>query len=132
MEAISTEVRRICECLSPSVLENVGLTAALEWALVEALRQLPAGQSCQDRFVCADDVEERLGSTPRRASRSIGSFRRPLANAVRHAVPRELLLGVELAEDGCLAVRVEDDGVASTPDRADWAAALPTSARGPA
>ena len=33
IEAVSTEIRRICEDLSPSVLENVGLVAALEFLL---------------------------------------------------------------------------------------------------
>jgi signal transduction histidine kinase len=33
IEFVSKEVRRICEDLSPSVLENVGLTAALEFLL---------------------------------------------------------------------------------------------------
>ncbi|MEP6786919.1 MAG: two-component regulator propeller domain-containing protein, partial [Acidobacteriota bacterium] len=33
IESVSTEIRRICEDLSPSVLENVGLTAALEFLL---------------------------------------------------------------------------------------------------
>lgn len=33
IESISTEIRRICEDLSPSVLENVGLIAALEFLL---------------------------------------------------------------------------------------------------
>ena len=33
IESISQEVRRICEDLSPSVLQNVGFAAALEFAL---------------------------------------------------------------------------------------------------
>src|SRR5205814_3856704 len=35
IELISTEIRRICEDLSPSALANVGLAAALEWALAD-------------------------------------------------------------------------------------------------
>ncbi|MGQ0542662.1 MAG: sensor histidine kinase [Blastocatellia bacterium] len=37
IESISTEVRRICEDLSPSVLENVGLVAALEFLLAHTI-----------------------------------------------------------------------------------------------
>ena len=37
IEAVSQEIRRICEDLSPSVLENVGLAAALEFALTQAV-----------------------------------------------------------------------------------------------
>src|SRR5207253_9673694 len=37
IESISQEVRRICEDLSPSALENVGLSAALQFALSHAV-----------------------------------------------------------------------------------------------
>jgi signal transduction histidine kinase len=41
IEGVSTEIRRICEDLSPSVLANVGLIAALEWALAGETAHLP-------------------------------------------------------------------------------------------
>src|SRR5262249_32806232 len=41
IESVSTEIRRICEDLSPSTLANVGLAAALEWALADAIAHQP-------------------------------------------------------------------------------------------
>jgi signal transduction histidine kinase len=41
IESISHEVRRICEDLSPSVLQNVGFAAALEFALSHAVQDAP-------------------------------------------------------------------------------------------
>ncbi|MEO8649203.1 MAG: two-component regulator propeller domain-containing protein [Acidobacteriota bacterium] len=52
IEAISGEVRRICEDLSPSVLENVGLVAALEFLLKGAVEN--------HRFFATENLEERL------------------------------------------------------------------------
>lgn len=53
IEAISGEVRRICEDLSPSVLENVGLVAALEFLLKGAIEN--------HRFHAKDELEEGIG-----------------------------------------------------------------------
>src|SRR5207249_4723315 len=50
IESISTEIRRICEDLSPSVLTNVGLTAALEWALTDAVTHLPPERKFEYEF----------------------------------------------------------------------------------
>ncbi len=52
IEAISGEVRRICEDLSPSVLENVGLVAALEFLLDRTIEK--------HKFVATEDLDERL------------------------------------------------------------------------
>jgi len=52
IEAVSTEIRRICEDLSPSVLENVGLVAALEFLLDHTVENR--------RFSAGDHVEERI------------------------------------------------------------------------
>ncbi|HUK90031.1 MAG TPA: two-component regulator propeller domain-containing protein, partial [Blastocatellia bacterium] len=60
IETISTEIRRICEDLSPSVLVNVGLMAALEWALSDAVAHLPSQRKFEYEYSVADDLEERL------------------------------------------------------------------------
>jgi len=52
IESVSTEIRRICEDLSPSVLENVGLVAALEFLL---------GRTVKDhKFSTSDEANERI------------------------------------------------------------------------
>lgn len=52
IEAISGEVRRICEDLSPSVLENVGLVASLEFLLGRTIGK--------HHFTAKDNLEESL------------------------------------------------------------------------
>jgi signal transduction histidine kinase len=110
IEAISTEVRRICEDLSPSVLENVGLTAALQWALDQTVQHLPSDHACKITFLCEDSVESRLSLN---ASVQIQIYRivqEALTNASKHARPSEVRMGVHLGEDGVLEIVVEDDG----------------------
>jgi len=77
VEAISTEVRRICEDLSPSVLENVGLTAALEWALGEALAQhlTPSAERVAD-----EALTHRPGSSGERGT--VGGLTPQMAGSV--------------------------------------------------
>jgi signal transduction histidine kinase len=125
VEAISTEIRRICEDLSPSVLENVGLTAALEWALVEAVAQANAGKAegaaherraalagagpCRGSFVCADDVEDELHLDGAARIQVYRIVQEALTNAVRHSGCTELVVTV-LNTERALVVTVEDNG----------------------
>src|SRR6185436_309451 len=60
IEAISQEVRRICEDLSPSALENVGLPAALEFALSHAVEHAAPDCKFDYEFVCDDALDEKL------------------------------------------------------------------------
>src|SRR6185295_7360020 len=60
IEAISTEIRRICEDLSPSALANVGLGAALEWALADAVGHQPPGKKFEYEFVSEGGVDGSL------------------------------------------------------------------------
>ena len=50
----SSEIRHICEDLSPSALENIGFLPALEWALSNAVAQLPAEEKFAYEFICAE------------------------------------------------------------------------------
>jgi len=58
IESISQEVRRICEDLSPSVLQNVGFAAALEFALSHAAQGAPADKRFAYEFVYDESLEE--------------------------------------------------------------------------
>ncbi|MDX6709950.1 MAG: hypothetical protein QOH96_966, partial [Blastocatellia bacterium] len=60
IEAVSTEIRRICEDLSPSALENVGLGAALEWALVNSVTHVSTENRFEFRIECEEDLEEKM------------------------------------------------------------------------
>ncbi len=110
VESISTEVRRICEDLSPSVLANVGLTPALEWALDEGVRHLPPDQACRATFSCSRDVEERLSLDGAVEIQIYRMVQEALSNAVRHARATTVRLTVTLDGDGVLEIAVEDDG----------------------
>ena len=59
IESISQEVRRICEDLSPSALENVGLSAALQFALAHAVEHAAPEGRFDYEFACDDRSEER-------------------------------------------------------------------------
>jgi signal transduction histidine kinase len=110
VEAISSEVRRICEDLSPSVLENVGLTAALEWALDETVRRRPKDEPLRGSFTCSDDLADRLSLEPAAEIQIYRIVQEALANAARHSGARELRLAVELSPEGTLAITLDDDG----------------------
>src|SRR5207245_11752014 len=60
IESISQEVRRICEDLSPSALENVGLSAALQFALAHAVEHAAPACKFDYEFVCEDSLVEKL------------------------------------------------------------------------
>ncbi|HZN11480.1 MAG TPA: two-component regulator propeller domain-containing protein, partial [Blastocatellia bacterium] len=110
IESISTEIRRICEDLSPSVLENVGLTAALEWSLADAVAQLPEGRKFDYEFACGDGVEERLRLSPEVQIQIYRIVQEALSNVCRHAAPGHVRLAAEIAEDGAFVVTLADDG----------------------
>jgi signal transduction histidine kinase/ligand-binding sensor domain-containing protein len=110
VESISTEVRRICEDLSPSVLANVGLPPALEWALEESVRHLPAESPCRATFICPDGVADRLMLDPAAEIQIYRIVQEALSNVVRHAQARKMRLSLALADDGVLEIAVEDDG----------------------
>ncbi len=110
VEAISSEVRRICEDLSPSVLENVGLAAALEWALDESVRRNPRAEPLRGTFTCSDDLADRLSLEPAAEIQIYRIVQEALTNAVRHAGAHELRLAVALSPDGTLEITLDDDG----------------------
>jgi signal transduction histidine kinase len=110
IESISTEVRRICEDLSPSVLQNVGLTPALEWALEQSVRPLPGEPACKATFSCAAGTDERLSLDGNVALQIYRMVQEALSNAGRHASATEVRLSVTLDGSGTLEITVEDDG----------------------
>ena len=60
IENVSQEIRRICEDLSPSVLENIGLTAALEWALANEVEFIQEDKKYNFIFEAEENLEEKL------------------------------------------------------------------------
>ncbi len=95
--------RRVIESLRPTLLDNVGLVAALGWLVDESLRR--AGIVCEEKY--PENVPE-LSPDAR-----IAVFRvvqECFMNILKHSKAKSVLLLVT-AEDDQLSVVVRDDGV---------------------
>ncbi len=110
IESVSQEIRRICEDLSPSVLENVGLAAALEWALANAVAHAPPARRFTYEFACADDFDERLALKPGERMQLYRITQEAVNNICRHAEATQVRLTVALSADRELTLLLEDDG----------------------
>jgi signal transduction histidine kinase/ligand-binding sensor domain-containing protein len=110
IESISQEVRRICEDLSPSVLENVGFAAALEWAVASACAQQPAAHRFAYDFVCDEDLEERLALAPGVQMQVYRIVQEAVSNVCRHAEAGRVSLSVHLDDAGDFTLKLSDDG----------------------
>ena len=109
-DAIDT-VRRVITDLRPSVLDQLGVWAALEWYAEQVERR--SGLHCQCT-VAAAAAELELD-----AGRSTMLFRiaqEALTNVVRHAGAGNAALQVDYA-DGVLELRISDDGLGIEAER---------------
>jgi signal transduction histidine kinase/ligand-binding sensor domain-containing protein len=109
IESISQEVRRICEDLSPSALENVGLSAALQFALAHAVEHAAPDCKFEYEFMCDDTLDERL-SLP--SSVQIQIYRmaqEALSNICRHANAKHVKMSAKVT-GGTFDLQIEDDG----------------------
>lgn len=110
IESVSKEIRRICEDLSPSVLENVGLTAALEWALTDAVAHAAEPSKFEYEFECAPGLEERIALAPGVRMQIYRIVQEAISNICRHAGAQRVRLKVKLTDEGDLILSLEDDG----------------------
>jgi signal transduction histidine kinase len=111
IELISQEVRRICEDLSPSALENVGLSAALQFALAHAVEHAAPECRFDYEFICDDTLDEKLNLP---ASTQIQIYRvaqEALSNICRHANAKHVKMAVAVTERGVFDLQIEDDGL---------------------
>ena len=95
--------RRVIESLRPTLLDNVGLVAALQWLVDETLRR--AGIQCEERY--PEDLPELSPDARIAVYRAVQEC---LMNIVKHAGAKSVLLTVT-AEGDQLSVVVRDDGV---------------------
>lgn len=114
IESISTEIRRICEDLSPSVLTNVGLTAALEWSLTEAIAHLPKEQKFEYEFICDDELEDKLNFDSAIQIQIYRITQEAISNICRHAKAKKVSIKVDISEDSIFTVTLNDDGCGFT------------------
>ncbi len=110
IEAISQEVRRICEDLSPSVLQNVGFAAALEFALSHAVQDAPADRKFEYEFVCDDSLEERVQLTPNVQMQIYRIVQEALNNICRHSGARHVKMRIGVKTNNDFELIIADDG----------------------
>jgi signal transduction histidine kinase/ligand-binding sensor domain-containing protein len=110
IESVSGEIRRICEDLSPSVLENVGLAAALEWALTNALTHAPPECKFEYEFVCDEGLDERASLAPGERIQIYRIAQEAINNICRHAGATRVRLSVNTSDEEGFVLTIEDDG----------------------
>jgi signal transduction histidine kinase len=110
IESVSTEIRRICEDLSPSALANVGLAAALEWALADAVQHQPPEKKFEYDFICDVGIDEKLRLEPAAQIQIYRIVQEALSNVCRHSSASKVRLSVATETSGDLIIELEDDG----------------------
>ncbi len=106
IESVSTEIRRICEALSPSVLENVGLTAALEYLLQHTIENY--------KFFASEDLEEHLHFSPNMQMQIYRIAQEVLTNIKHHSDAKLVEMKVNLSEE-VFILSISDDGTPFKP-----------------
>jgi signal transduction histidine kinase/ligand-binding sensor domain-containing protein len=110
IESISQEVRRICEDLSPSVLQNVGFAAALEFALSHAVQDAPADRRFEYEFVCDDALEERVHLMPNVQMQIYRIVQEALNNICRHSGATHVKMHVGVTAGNVFELTITDNG----------------------
>ena len=107
IESVSKEVRRICEDLSPSVLENVGLIAALEFLLSHSVENY--------RFDSTAASDEAI-SFPTSVQLQIYRIaQEALSNIQKHSAASIVAMRIATPSDGRFELTISDDGKPFTP-----------------
>jgi two-component system, NarL family, sensor histidine kinase UhpB len=109
IESISQEVRRICEDLSPSALENVGLSAALQFALAHAVEHAAPDCKFEYEFVCDDALDEKLNLPSSVQIQIYRIAQEALSNICRHSNATHVKMTAVLT-GGVFELAIEDDG----------------------
>lgn len=102
IESVSTEIRRICEDLSPSVLENVGLVAALEFLLNHTIENY--------KFSAAENLEEKLHFSPNVQMQIYRIAQEVLTNIKRHSDAKFVEMKIDVSKENEFVLSIEDDG----------------------
>ncbi|HKQ08482.1 MAG TPA: two-component regulator propeller domain-containing protein [Blastocatellia bacterium] len=110
IENLSGEIRRICEDLSPSALANVGLAAALEWALTNGVAQLPDEQKFAYEFQCEDGLDDKHHLKSAVQIQIFRIVQEAVNNVCRHAAATRVSLRASIDAGGALLIELADDG----------------------
>jgi len=110
IDAMAASLRRIASDLRPPMLDDLGLSAALEWLAEDFTRRYGIHASAQVT-PNADDINEFAATTIFRI------VQEALTNVARHAQARNVSIDVTRTEGGC-TVSIVDDGVGVPSDAA--------------
>jgi signal transduction histidine kinase len=110
IESISQEVRRICEDLSPSALENVGLSAALEFALSHAVEHASPDCKFSYEFTCDDGLDEKLNLPPSTQIQIYRIAQEALSNICRHSGASHVTMSANVSPANEFELSIADDG----------------------
>ena len=108
IENVSGEIRRICEDLSPSVLENVGFTAALEFLLSRSIDN--------HEFEAADDLDESVKFPIGVQLQIYRIAQEVLTNIRRHSDADIVEMTVKVKDDRRFVLSINDNGKGFEPD----------------
>ncbi len=107
IESISTEVRRICEDLSPSVLENVGLIASLEFLLSHTV--------LEHKFDRGDNTDDEIDLPMNVQLQIYRIAQEVLTNIKQHANASLVEMGVSTNGSQSFELTILNDGKPFTP-----------------
>jgi signal transduction histidine kinase/ligand-binding sensor domain-containing protein len=110
IESISQEVRRICEDLSPSVLQNVGFAAALEFALSHAVSDAPGEKRFEYEFDCDESIEEQAQLPANVQMQIYRIVQEAVSNIWRHAGASKVKMTVTADPAGDFQLQLIDNG----------------------
>ncbi len=116
IESISQEVRRICEDLSPSVLQNVGFAAALEFALAHTVQDAAGDRKFEYEFVCEELLDEKVKFPPNVQMQIYRIVQEAVNNIWRHAEATRVKMEVHATNEGFI-LTIEDDGRSFEPNQ---------------
>ena len=108
IESVSTEIRRICEDLSPSVLENVGLIPALEFLLSHTIENY--------EFSAAENLEEKLNFSTNEQIQIYRIAQEVLNNIKRHSDAEKVAMTIEISPENEFVLIIKDDGTYFNPE----------------
>ncbi len=114
IEGVSDEIRRICEDLSPSVLENIGFAAALEWALGNAVQQVAHEEKMHHDFICDENLDEKLRLNRAEQIQVYRIVQEILSNVVRHSKASNIKMSVKNSD--VFLLMIEEDGIPFDPE----------------
>lgn len=113
IEDISMEIRRICEDLSPSVLENVGLVPALEFMVSRTIEN--------HRFSASEDANERIRFPLIVQLHIYRIAQEVVANIKRHSDADFVNMNIVVSPDASIRLTISDNGSPFEPSTAGHA-----------